>query len=277
MPGNARSLDLTDAWRTRQIRLTDATIRAVAAGWRNVRRDDLEPSFRGWLAGAVQTVTFAQREAVRLADAYLAAYLSSELSEAVTPQGLDADAYAGRSRRGNELRNSFAPVLIAVLTALKQRRPDEQAMFAGLARAVKATRSEVMQASRFALRDLMAADARVTGSRRVTRGTCGACMALAGERIGKGHMLASHPNCHCLTEPIVRGVRETVQRPTGDELWAAMSRAAQNEMFRGRGGEAKADLIRGGLALAALVARSVGPDGNTQITEAPLDEVEDEL
>lgn len=276
MPAKQSSVRITDAWRTHQYGLNDATVRAIVAAWRNLDWDDLDSSFRRWLTAAVQTVTFAQGESVRLADAYLAAYLSSELGEAARTVGADPDEYAGRTPRGDDLRLAFGPALVAVKMAIAQKRPQRDALLSGMARAVKATRSAVMETSRRALADMMRDDPRVTGARRVTRGTCGACMALAGELVDEGRRLDSHPHCQCVPEPIVRGVRETIQRPTGRELWDAMSVAEQDRFFVGRGGKKKADLIRSGaVALVALVARSRGPGGHGQITEAPLDDVEE--
>lgn len=267
MPAKQGSVRITDAWRSRQYALVDVAVRAVRASWHNLDWEDLDGSFGRWLTASTTTVTFAQRESVRLADAYLAAYVSSELDTTVTPRGVDVDEYAGRTRTGDELRRGFAPALIAVRYAIVQRRSREEALFSGLARAVKATRSAVMDASRRALADMMRDESRVVGARRVTRGTCGACMALAGERVDEGRPLESHPNCTCVPEPIVRGVRETVQRPTGEQMWEAMSRSEQDRFFIGRGGADKAELIRtGAVALAALVARS--RDG--QITERPV-------
>lgn len=275
MPAKTSSVRITDAWRARQYQLTDATVRAVVASWRNLDWEQLDASFRRWMTSAVATVEMAQRESVRLADAYLAAYLGSELGEAVRTVGADPDEYAGKTSRGDDLRLGFAPALIAVKVAITQKRPQRDVLLSGMARAVKATRSAVMESSRRALADMMRDDPRVVGARRVTRGTCGACLALAGERVDEGQPLDSHPNCACVPEPVIRGVRETVHRPTGEQMWDAMSVAEQNRFFVGRGGEAKAELIRAGVVtLASLVARSRGPDGHGQITEAPLDDVE---
>lgn len=104
----------------------------------------------------------------------------------------------------------------------------------------------------------MAAAPEVIGWRRVARaGCCGACLALAdGRMIPLDVPLDGHPHCHCVAEPVIKGVNDRRWgRQTGQQRWEAMSPAEQDEMFHGHGGAAKADVIRSGDAsLDDLVA-----------------------
>lgn len=273
MPARAESAAITGTYRGALLALRERAIALVGNRWRLIDWLDLDRSFAEFLAAAGETVALSQREAVRLTDAYLAAYLSSELGEAVPPQGLDPASFAGRTRDGRPVARVLTGALFAVKLAILQRRPREQALASGLAHTVRTVRTEVMESSRSALAEAIAREPRVRGWRRVTAGRpCGACLGLAGGLRRTDRGLDVHPSCRCTAEPVLAGVEERFPRPSGRELFDAMTPEEQDALFAGSGGAAKADLIRSGKAqLADLIARDERPQWGTVIAEAPLE------
>jgi hypothetical protein len=80
-----------------------------------------------------------------------------------------------------------------------------------------------------------------------------------------------HPNCHCVQEPVLVGDRGSISRPTGKEIFDQKTKAEQDALFEGRGGERKADLIRGGLPLSELVNElPMKLGGAPMVSEKPL-------
>jgi hypothetical protein len=96
-------------------------------------------------------------------------------------------------------------------------------------------------AHRKALLETIDRDDRFKGWQRATRGTCGACLGVASHVQGGLHFPV-HPGCHCVSEPVVAGVPQTVARATGAELFAAKSEDEQNESL----GPLAAQLVREG-------------------------------
>jgi hypothetical protein len=273
MPASEHSLRITDAYALQLRGIRDAIVRLVRDRWAALDPEDLDRSYRQWLSATIALVTMGQREAVRMSDAYLAAYLSSELEKAIGPRGINPDDYTGQTRDGRPLREVFLLPLVATKLALSQSQPLSVALNQGLARAVRATRTEVMEASRSALSDSMDADERITGYRRVVhdRRSCGACLALAGQRMKTTEGLLMHASCHCTAEPIVEGVKERAKRPDGRTMFDSMTPAQQDRLFAGRGGSEKADLLRSGaVSLDDLVTRVEARDFGRTMYETPL-------
>jgi hypothetical protein len=275
MAARAESLRVTDAYRARLIGMRDGAVRALVLGWQNVTIADLDRSFARFIEPAQTLVAGAQRQAVTLSDLYLAAFISSELRRDESPIGIDPNNYAGKTRDGRALIAVLAPALYAIKIAIVQRRPPEQALASGLSRVVRTARTEVMDAGRMALADAMQSDDRIKAYRRVTHSKpCGACLALAGGTRATNKALEIHASCRCTAEPVVSGVPDSVKRPRGRDLFAALSKAEQDALFVGTGGEAKADLIRqGAVELADLVKRESHPDWPSTVTERPLAEL----
>lgn len=123
--------------------------------------------------------------------------------------------------------------------------------------------------------DQIRAEPEVTGYRRVANdGACGACLALQdGEIMPDDDPFEAHPGCLCTAEPVVSGLNDrSFGRPTGQERFDALSPAAQDLMFAGRGGAAKADLLRAGdIRIDDLVVRHARRPGQTPLlSERPL-------
>lgn len=247
MPAAARSLLLTDAYRARIVELRRRASGLVAASW-TLDVDDLDASFLAWLARSDLIVTAAQAEIARLSDVYVAAYIGSELDATVAPMGLDTGAYAGTTLDGRPVRSILSPSLFTVKRGLADGRSFAEASKLGQARALRNATTEVDGAGDRALDDLLEQRYEIRGWRRVASGgACGACLGLmTGAIQTTARVLHRHPHCRCTKEPVVDGAGDPVQRKTGADLFAAMSPEEQNRLFAGRGGEAKAELIRSG-------------------------------
>lgn len=261
MPRSRQSQQLTSAYRGRLVSITDRVQRAAVAQWPSI--DGLDGT--RWPDRMAIVVAGAQTEAARVGAAYLTAFLSSELAQRVPTVKIDSRQYAGLSRDGRPLTESLRSPVIGVLAALKDGKTAGEALAFGRQRAVRMVEVDVTHAARTSLMDAVAADGRLEGWERVTRGTCGACMALSGTQ---GHHFDTHPGCQCVPQPRVKGVPDEHPVPTGDVLFAAMSKAAQDEQF----GEVKAAALRAGvISLTDLVDRSVLDTNQPDfITETPL-------
>jgi hypothetical protein len=276
VPATREALRLTDAYRAQLLGVRQRTVGLARQQWAQVNREDLDGSFAAWLGATAAVVELAQATGAGAADAYLAAYLTAELGRRVPAQGLDLAAYAGRAGDGRALPDALRPALLTVKVALVERRPPDVALRMGLNRAVRTIAREVLGAPRRALADAMGAHERVAGWRRATSGNpCGACMGAAtGALHASDEALDVHDHCRCVTEPVVRGVRERHRRPTGRQLFDALTTAQQDELFAGRGGAEKAELIRSGaVPLEALITRCAMATTADQITETPLSQL----
>jgi hypothetical protein len=79
-------------------------------------------------------------------------------------------------------------------------------------------------------------------------------------------VLPVHEHCRCTSEPVIRGVREQVQRPTGHDIFESLSTQEQDARL----GPA-AELVRTGQAsLDDLVTTSPMALVDDRITQAPL-------
>lgn len=271
MPANRDAAALTEAYRRRMLRLRDATSRQLARRLQGIDldADDLDRELSSWTDDATVTVENAQQVASRETGGYLAAYLQASGVDAEW-DGPDPDEHAGRDAFGERLDRSLRSATVAMLWRLGRGEGRDMAMASGLDRAARVTRTSVMHAGRETMRQGMQRESSVGGWRRVTAGEpCGACLAQAGVLIDDpADLIEFHDHCRCTSEPQVRGVRERVRRPTGDELLARMSESEQARLFAGRGGAAKAKRVRE-VGVDKLVAR--GTDG--RIVEAPLEQL----
>jgi hypothetical protein len=267
MPASPRSLQVTSAYRDRLAAIRARLDASAAREWPRI--DTLDGT--RWAERVAQVLAGAQTEAVRASAGYLTAFLSTELGRRVRGPVLDSRAYAGVSRDGRPLTESLRSPLIGVLAALKDGKTPEEALATGWNRAQRMLEMDLMHAARESLREGIAADDRVEGWQRGVAGTCGACagdVAVSVTTRLPSVPLRVHPNCKCVTVPVVTGVPNRVPLLTGQQLFERMSRDEQNEQF----GEVKADALRAGaITLADLVATSSLETSQDFITEKPLD------
>lgn len=270
MPANATAAGITEAYRRRVVMLRDAATSTVARQLETIDLDQdparLRAAYEQWSDDTARLVRAVQVDAAQTTTAYLRGYLAaSEVS--ATWDGPDTlDDHVGRDLRGRPLHDAMRSPWIAVLWQLANGARRESAVSTGVAYAARTSRGAVMGTSRSVLDAGMAAEPSVSGWRRVTATeACLACLALSDTVAPAGRSMQIHDACRCTAEPVLRGVRERVRRPTGSERIEQMSDGELAELLAGRGGAAKAAAIRErGLAAAVTVQ----PDG--LITETPL-------
>lgn len=271
MPASREAIAATNAYREAVLRLRERAALMAAAAWRHVNLEDLDGSYAVWATLLVSITEATKRQGVTLSDAYLAAFVAHETGRAPRFQNLDPEPYLS-TEDGRPLTQALATPLLTVKSTIGAGQP-QHALQYGLARATRIVAEEAMHAPRRALGDAMQAEDRVTGYRRVIGSRpCGSCLALASEAVlPPDESLKRHGHCRCTAEPVLRGVREAFRRPTGREVFDALTVEEQAHLFHGRGGAEKADLVRtGAVPFDALVHREpmeVTPD---QYTETPM-------
>ena len=275
MPRSLEALHLTNAYRSRLLASRQATAQLVASAWlAHLDPSDLDTSYARWLRQAVVTVENAKRQGVYLSDAYLAAFIAAETGSETRPRGLQPDPYLD-TVDGRSLTQALATPLFTVKASIAVGRSVSEALRLGQARATRIVAVEVLDAPRRALGDLMVEERRVVGKVRVvSANACGACLALATGVEDPEAAHRTHAHCRCVWEPVIRGVRERYRRPTGREVFDALTPEEQARLFAGRGGAKKADLVRSGAvpfdALAKRESMEVTPDVYTEASLADL-------
>ena len=261
MAANPRSHQVTELYRLRLRAVRQRLERQAAEGWPSI--DTLDDT--GWPERTGRAGAGAQTEAVRVTAGYVTAYVSSEVGRRVPAVMIDSRRYAGVARDGRPLAQALQSPLIGVRAALKDGKPAGEALGYGWNRAARMVETDLMHAARSSLLDAIAADDRIEGWQRATRGTCGACMALSGT---SGPRFEVHPDCQCQPQPVVAGVPDRFPLPTAAQLFAAMTRTEQDAQF----GEEKAAALRSGdITLTDLVATSALATADDFLTEKPLE------
>jgi hypothetical protein len=267
MPAAESSLRITEAYRARLFGLRSQLERRAELLWPTIEGlDDFT-----WTNKAAAATQNAQREAVALTGAYLSAFLSSEVGTRTRGPILDTRRYSGLSRDGRPLRDALRSPMIGVRFKLKEGATPEEALAYGLNRAKRMVSVDYDHAHRTALLDGLAADERFQGWQRAVTGTCGACAGDIAVEVSTNLPsipLQVHPNCQCVTQPVVTGVPQTITLPTGTEIFNAKSTREQDEMV---GPKAAAAVRAGSVGLEELVERSpLDSDQDDFITQKPL-------
>jgi hypothetical protein len=209
MPAAESSLRITEAYRSRLFGIRSLLERRAESLWPTI--DGLDDFT--WTNKAAAATQNAQREAVALTGAYLTAFLSSEVGTRTRGPILDTRRYSGLSRDGRNLRDSLRSPMIGVRFKLKEGATPEEALAYGLNRAKRMVSVDYDHAHRTALLDGLAADERFAGWQRAVTGTCGACAGDIAVEVSTNLPsipLQVHPNCQCVTEPVV-----TAKTPRG--------------------------------------------------------------
>jgi hypothetical protein len=257
------SARLTDAYRE-QVRLTIERTQAVARiAWQHDPRD-LDASHEAWLAATLPAVVSGQREVARFSRGYLTAFLSSELGGRAESEAEFVGV--GNDRGGRPLREALRSPLIVTKVEITRGVSVDRALRYGLKRAEFMVGQAVDHVARETLAKGIRDDDRIVGYVRAVRGTCGACLGAASGRFGAGVPFKVHPNCKCVQEPSVAGVRDRFPRPTGRQIFEAMTAAEQDAAV----GPRVAGAVRAGaVSLAALVGRDELATEQNFISQAP--------
>lgn len=271
MAATEQALRHAEAYRAQLLQYRQTALSLLADSWPPASASQLGQ----WVQYSARVLEHYQGLGARLASNYIAAVESAELRQAIAAAPVNLADYAGTTRGGIPLQAAIATTVdrttrAAQAAGYEQRDVTRMALQA----AQRNVAYELLATPDEALTDLMGADGRIRGWRRIARpGACGACLAAANGQIRPaGEEIERHPHCQCIQELIVAGVQDRFRPPTGQELFDGLTPAAQDALFYGRGGAAKADLIRSGdVPLSALITRAPrGPDRPDVITETPL-------
>lgn len=223
MPG---AFDLVAAYGRRLDLIRTRTGRAILALWlaRGGPDDDRAVLFT---RQAAATVTAAQAATASLVEAYLAAFLGTQ------PVGLPATRVTGAAvRNGAQPEDVYHRVVVTARTALSNGKPYEQAMNEAGSRASSTAETDVALAHRAAAAEVMQADQRVVGYRRVLTGrSCMFCATASTQRYRVGQLLPIHAHCDCRVAPIVgdsdpglvlnRDLLDDLRAQGGSQYWKA--------------------------------------------------------
>lgn len=274
MAVNESSLLITDSYRDQAAAAAEEGGLEIERGFEElVSWTDIDGGFdRFAIFAAASVAGYQAREAI-LADSYVSSYLTNELGERIAPQGISTAKYALTDQFGRSIRRALEPPIYTFKLAILKNVAVPIAQKLGSARARRIATTMIAHAGREAMTDLMTASPYIDGWIRVARGTaCGACLALADGRVhDPDQPFRGHPHCRCVQEPVLTGDRGRVSRPTGQQIFNSKSKAEQDALFEGRGGAAKADLIRGGMPLTDLVEDlPMKLGGVPMVSEKPL-------
>lgn len=261
MPGSARSLRVTEAFRARVFGIRDRIEREIAAGFPGPR-----DNFDDWVPKAAATVARGQAEAQAVVAGYLAAFLTSETGEFAEPPQISAE-FVGLSGDGQPLERGMRVPVRKMRRRLAAGDGMAQALTIGRMEAERLAAVDFDASHRKALLQTIHEDQRFEGWTRAVSGTCGACSAVAAG-LKYGIAFPVHPHCLCLPEPHVSGVVQTVVRATGAQVFASKSKEQQDEML----GPETAEAVRSGeISLSDLADH---PEVGTQpfLTQRPLED-----
>lgn len=266
MPGSHVALQVTDVYRRKMALMRDLAQRTAARNWPIINVDNLDATHAEWVARTAPSLTELQRGATRLSNAYLGAYVTRETRRRANPP-VPTDDAVGVSRAGKPLVEALSSSLIAVKVAIGAGTALDAALALGLGDATRNANEDVAFTARDALSTAIGQSDQVIGWRRVTGGGCGACMAAADGVVMPDDMdIEIHDNCQCTAEPVVRDAPDVVQRPTGHDMFQAMTQDQQDKAL----GPDAAQLVRDGLPFRDLIDHSPMEAVSDQLTQAPV-------
>lgn len=251
MARSQTSLRLTDRY-SQSLATTAARVARIARSRWNMDPGDFDGSYETWLDVVVPLVTSAQRTNERLSVAYINAFLRSETGRSARLKL--AESVAGTSRDGRPLREAWESPPIKAKVAMSEGKSVEQAMAEAQTAALRHADLDTYYGARSASTALMVAATAITGYMRVAGGNaCGACLGAAdGTVFDTDEVFEFHPHCDCVAEPVVIGVPDNVQRPTGQEIFNKLPRAEQDRRL----GKSAAEAARNGVPLSAFVGHA---------------------
>lgn len=222
-----------DAYR-RLVEATRAQIAVLAVGafTRLGRVDD--DALEIFVTSVVPRVIAGQLRLASLTEAYLASVAAEVLGGRPEPVGVAADLieYAA-------LRNGIPPQIVytrpfvTARKALADGAPISQALADGAARLDATVHADLQLAERKSAFEVVQADDRITGFRRVLRpaasksGSCGLCLAASSQRYKREDLLPIHNRCHCAVMPIFGSRDEALK--INKERFAEADRLAREE------------------------------------------------
>jgi hypothetical protein len=192
----------------------------------------------------VPRVLAGQLRLASLTDAYMASVAAEVLGGRPEPTGVPADALAyAVLRKGMPPEVVYTRPFITARKALSEGYSLAQALDIAGSRLEGTVQADLQLAERRAAFEVVQADDRITGFRRVIRpaasksGSCGLCLAASSQRYSRDTLLPIHNRCHCAVMPIFGGRDEALK--INKERFAEASRLAkdagtENTKARGR-------------------------------------------
>lgn len=253
MPASAQSLRLEQEYGRQVGELWRQIVALVRQQFLAIDPDALEASFRSFIATAAGTIELGQRDAQQLAAGFVSQYVEAEADRAFRPVPTSA-SISGATPDGASLRSGLSGAVGIVWLRLSQGAAITAALAMGELFVARLAAKAVADAA-----DLEIEHQAERAPRQLVRGwtwqtvgdTCVACLARLDGSVRPWSAVAGrHPHCDCLRVPIITGAPDTVPRPTGAELFARMTPAAQAAVFKADG-DAKAAAVRAGRATLA--------------------------
>lgn len=191
--------------------LSALTAEMVGGAW-DLASPHNEDKILGWLDQILPVVEAAQRQMVRLTDAYLAALLDR------SPIGLLPDPLIGAGPRGTPPAAVYRRPWIQLWAGLGEGKDFPEANRAARARLLATVEMDVSLSMSHAMRAAAEKDPSIGGFRRVVRGTCDRCAEREGEISSSSLLFPLHPSCACVGEPERRipGGRQLPEKPISE-------------------------------------------------------------
>lgn len=189
---------------------------AVERIWRDLPGYD-RPNLEEWLSRVIPVALSAQRQSVSLTEGYLARALGRR------PLGLDPAGLIGSAvRNGTSSEEEWRRPFVATWTALGKGVEYEDAVAAGLSRALGTAAMDPQLSMRATFSAVQSVDPRISGYQRVADGgACAFCSEVDGAVVRSADAMPLHNNCGCGLEPIIAA--ETPPAPTPPPPTVAVS------------------------------------------------------
>jgi hypothetical protein len=189
---------LSEAHRLAQLALRADVLRQLVKLWPAMNWDDLDGSFRVWLAATAPLIVANHRRSTALAVAYLSRHRA-----AYGPQTPFQPVPAPALELARIETAAGATALAGTKAAAARGVMREQAMGDAFVRSTGAATRLVMAGGRDTITATAKADPAVKGYERVTSGNpCDFCSGLAGLVLASNADFQAHDHCGCSSAPV---------------------------------------------------------------------------
>lgn len=172
----------------------------VSRSWSSLA-DYRDEAIAGWARRTASTVQAGQVRTASLVDAYMAAYKAEVIGSAVGPVGIPLDVATGA--RGVPAAEVYGRMGPEVWSSLSRGLSFDEAVRAGLARALKTAETDLQLAKTHSSRYLIDNDTDAVSYRRVLNGeSCTLCSQAATRVYHRGDLMPIHPGCDCGVRPV---------------------------------------------------------------------------
>lgn len=237
--------------------------------------DDLVAAIEAFVPVAARLVASGQLEAQQAAAGFVASFLEAE-GEAAARRTVAAEVAGVNSDDVPLVRLLRASLGNGVFNMLRSGHSASEAVRYAAHAVSRLADAEVAAAADREVAHQGEDDRKVEGWMWVLTGgeNCAACLARADGRLrSMDEPFPRHPHCDCIRSIRLTNDPQTLEHPTGEELFNQMSPERQARQFRTAGAE-KAEMVRNGtLTLAEMVEVERHSGWRTIVTEKPLADV----